>query len=266
MTISAFFDESGKFQNQSVISFGGVTSDGWDFAAFGKEWDELLHVNGLESLTMKEVLKAHLPLSASVEALGTNNRVSALLPFISCIRKHLQCAAGMALDANTFKALPSHYFQALGDNPFFISFARILAEILEITGKGEVINIICDDEEQMACPMYKIYRKIKIVYPDAREKLKALTFADDELFKGLQAADMISSLMRLEANKRFFGIDNEYCELFDAIGAAKRNGEKCHLRQFIFCNGATLRDFADEWFKLKPQTLAKVRIVSVGHV
>ena len=45
MTFSAFFDESGKFRDQSVISFCGVAAG--DFRPFMDEWQEQLSHSGL---------------------------------------------------------------------------------------------------------------------------------------------------------------------------------------------------------------------------
>jgi hypothetical protein len=100
----------------------------------------------------------------------------------------------------------SHYRQAMGDNPFFTAFTRSLTAALEVTHTEDKISMICDDEEESAWPMYQLFRKVKILYPDAREKLQAITFPDDRWSFGLQPADLIVSLTRQEVAKRFLGL------------------------------------------------------------
>lgn len=210
VTINAFFDESGKFKDHAVVSFGGVASPAVEINPFAEDWGRYLYMNGLKCLTMKEALNANRPLSEKNPALGFDARVEALLPFIGCMRKHLQVIVGIALDVDAFKKLPSHYHQFLGDDPFFTAFLRMLIEALNLTHPNDRLTFICDDDEQMALPMYKLYRRVKLVDPDARSKLKGLCFADDEYLFALQAADMISFLIRREADKRFFNTPYDY--------------------------------------------------------
>jgi hypothetical protein len=79
MVISAYFDESGKFQNP-LISLAGVAGNQQDLIAFYGAWGKQLKVNGLQFLTMKEALNHKRPLSAKVKVLGVENRTLALYP------------------------------------------------------------------------------------------------------------------------------------------------------------------------------------------
>jgi hypothetical protein len=45
-TVTAFFDESGKFKDHKVISFGGVAGFNEEFNPFADEWGRLLYRNG----------------------------------------------------------------------------------------------------------------------------------------------------------------------------------------------------------------------------
>lgn len=88
VSISGFFDESGKFKDRDVIAFGGVAAQTILFDQyFAEEWRFLLNVCGLESLTVKEAFNVRRPLSDKLPALGIDERIKALLPFILCVRK-----------------------------------------------------------------------------------------------------------------------------------------------------------------------------------
>jgi hypothetical protein len=133
---------------------------------------------------------------------------------------------------------------------------------LEIIDSADKISLICDDEEQTAWPMYQIYRKIKLVYLDAHAKMRAITFADDQWSFGLQAADMVVSITRQEANRRFFGTQYEYGRLFDALTPqALPQGEALWLSQFGFCGASMLQNLGQDWVKRIPRTLADVKAI-----
>jgi hypothetical protein len=185
MMISSFFDESGKFKDQSTISFAGVAGTAGDMNAFGAEWLRHLRLNGLKALTMKDALNSRRALSAKRPALGVANRLDALMPFVECIRKYVQGVVGVAVDVGAFKKTPDHLRQTWGDDPHFMAFAGTLLEVMKPLKTKDNLNIICDDEEKVALPMYKLYRRVKLVYTDTKGYLASLSFADDEVFYGL---------------------------------------------------------------------------------
>jgi hypothetical protein len=263
LTISTYFDESGKFKDHDVVSFGGVVSPSMHFnGPFRAGWARCLDANGLETLTMKEALHAERPLSDKNPAIGVESRTASLIPFIDCIRKHLMVITGLAIDARAYAALPSHYHQAMGDNPCFTAFTRTLLGVLEVTDTEDKISLVCDDEEEAAWPMYQLFRRVKILYPEARDKLRAITFADDRWSFGLQAADLVVSLTRQEAAKKFFGTEYEYSSLFSALSNPHpKDGDKFWLIQFGFCDAAMLERLGDSWVKAKPHTLAEAKAV-----
>ena len=254
VTVSSFFDESGKFKDHDVVSFGGVVSPAQHFGnQFAAEWARCLYANGLKTLEMKEALKHHRPLSEKNPALGIENRIAALLPFMDCIRRHLMVITSLAIDVKAFRALPSHYFQMMGDDPNFTAFTRTLLAVLEITQNDDKISLICDDEEEAAWPIYQMYRRIKIVYPDAHEKLKAITFADDRWSFGLQAADMVISLTRREAGKRFYGEEMITDKLFSVMtNTTPKDGDTFWLIQCGFCDASMLKKLGESWMGLSP--------------
>src|ERR1700730_10012119 len=88
-TVTSFFDESGKFKDHKVISFGGVSSYNEDFRPFAEDWGRLLVKNGIRVLSAKSSLNARRPLSRRNPRIGIERRIEDLAPFVACIRKHL---------------------------------------------------------------------------------------------------------------------------------------------------------------------------------
>jgi hypothetical protein len=206
---------------------------------------------------LRKAFNHRIPLGDKLPALGLDERIKAIQPYIACIRKHLEVVTGIALDVKAFKALPPHYFQILGDNPFFTAFLRMILRILELTGPKLPISLICDDEEQMAEPMYKLYRRVKLVWPEAREVFAAISFADDKRLWGLQAADIVASLFRREADKEFFGTRYEYEPLFAELIKPPQAHEPIWSMERVFCDSATLISVADSLKKEKEERLKK---------
>jgi hypothetical protein len=71
-------------------------------------------------------------------------------PPISCIRRHLQLVVGAAIDVESFKKLPSHYFQILGNDPIYTAFLSMMMEITRDVPHNDQLSFVCDDEEQTA--------------------------------------------------------------------------------------------------------------------
>jgi hypothetical protein len=223
MMISAFCDESGKFDSEPAVSFAAVAGTPAEFSEFHDEWQRHLRLNGLKVLTMKRALNATKRLSQKRSALGCANRIDALLPFIECIRKRLQNIVTVAVDVEAYKNAPSVIQGIWTQDPHFLAFTRTVIALLKPLRERDTINIICDDEEKTALPVYRLYRRIKLIYADARSRLASLSFADDEVFSALQAADMVASFMRLEAKKRFTNEDYEYAKLWKSLGSPKKD-------------------------------------------
>src|SRR5579864_8978753 len=139
MTVTAFFDESGKHHDQRVVSLGGLCSFNLDFESFADGWGRLLHINGMRELSAKNVLRPSLPLGRKNDGTGLSQRIRDLVPFIECIRKNIQVVTGTAVDVRAFKKLPPHYFAFFGADPIYSCFLRSLLRVLEFTPDSEKV-------------------------------------------------------------------------------------------------------------------------------
>jgi hypothetical protein len=131
-----------------------------------------------------------------VKALGATERSKALLPFIECIKRNCELVIGCAIDVEAFAGASPEAHKQLTKDPYYASFLVNIVEVLKYLGESDTaINIICDDDENTAERTLKLYRKIKLVYE--RKRFPSISFADDEFFPSLQAADMVSPLFGL---------------------------------------------------------------------
>jgi hypothetical protein len=140
------------------------------------------------------------------------------MPFAELIRQHFEFGVGVAFDVLAFKGLPSHAQSLLGNDTHYAAFERSVHELVRhVAGPGAYASMVLDDEEKYSKECYDLLTKMKLAYPDVREKLVSIAFADDKAYPALQAADMLSSLTRLESQRRFFGTDYEYVALYNFL-------------------------------------------------
>lgn len=254
-TMNSFFDESGKFKDHRVICFGGVASFAEHFDQFGHHWETLLNLNGLEMLSAKDVLNANRPLSKKNPDVGVEKRIRALLPFIQCVRKELLVVTGVAISVPAFKRLPSHFYKFFGTDPIYMAFARAMLHVVSFTPKNDKVSFICDDEESVALDFYRLYRRIKKVWPNARKKLAGISFVDDRYLFGLQAADLIAAIMRHEAGRKWHHKAYDYEALYSAIIQEPERHERLMKCDIAFGADASLKDLAanlkDEWKRVE---------------
>jgi hypothetical protein len=232
--VSAFVDESGKSKDHKVIAIGCVAAYTEQLRDFAQEWNRHLVLNGLTELSAKKVLNFRRPISKKNTDTGLDNRIDTLLPFVYCIRKYLQVAMGCVVDVRTFRKLPPHFFQVVGDDPSYMAFMRTMLQVTEFASRTDKISLVCDEDEQTALAFYRLYRRLKKVWPGAREKLAAITFADDRFVFALQAADFIAAIIRLEKTARLTKKKYDYKPLFRALIAQPERHER-----LWFCGIAT---------------------------
>jgi len=250
--IYAHFDESGKFKDQAVVSFCGVIGNLSQVVSFDKEWRSFLHRQRLQHLTMKDALKFNTPLSKSKPALGVEKRSSVLRSFADIITAHFEIGLGAAVDVRAHQA-PSNKKarRILGEDPHYTAFLRVLLELLEFADEDDKISLVCDDEQTTALPCYEYYRRVKSTWPTATKKLVNICFADDKAVTSLQAADMLSSLVRLEAKRRFNGSAYDFQSVFDAL-VTPRPGKQRMESTIGFWGTNELARLAEGYERLEP--------------
>jgi Protein of unknown function (DUF3800) len=239
-TMNAFFDESGKFKDHKIISFGGVADYGEQFVPFAREWGQLLTKNGLKDLKASTVFNIAKPLSERNKSTGIRKRIQDLLPFVSCIRKHLQVVAGITVDADAYKKMPSHFFSTYDTDPSFMAFARTMLHLVEYTPPGDRISFVCDEDEATALPFYRLYRRVKKVWPKARNRMAGISFADDKYLFALQAADLVAGLMRLESGRLWLNTRYRYRPLFKALTKNPERHERLWAVDIAYGDKTTL--------------------------
>jgi hypothetical protein len=215
--IFAHFDESGKFKDHKVVSFAGYAA-GWEaLSAFDTDWSYWLRHYGLQTLTMKRALNHRIPLSQKVKATSSQERTTVLMNFADSILRHFEFGVYVAVDVVSFRSLSSDATKLLGKNPHYMAFSRCLGEVSNFYPADLKIALVCDDEDEYSVECYKIYRKMKAGNQTYRKRFTSISFADDVDSPHLQAADMLSSMARLEALRLIHGSPHDYQSLFSHL-------------------------------------------------
>ena len=214
----AYFDESGKHKDHPVVTFCGVCLSQLKLPEFDDAWNTLLRQYGLRSLHMVKAM-THKKLSPAVPAIDPSERIEAMKPFADCINTKLEYGLIQALDVRGFYALSKGMRAGLGSptDPYFVAFQRALVELVNYVPPDDKISIICDFDLETAWDCFRHYNGVRKAHDRVRKQTVSLSFANDEYFPALQAADMIAYLARLEAKRQFYGTPYSYKPLLDYL-------------------------------------------------
>ena len=207
---NGYFDESGKFRDHTVISFAGFIAAPEQWGHLQDDWEYLLRRNGVKSFHLAEVLKFNRPLSLKRPSMGIQERTEVINEFVRAIKKHVEHGVAISVDVSGFKDLKSHQQEKLRD-PHYVAFVLAMMELAEhIRPLDDEIALACDDEEQFSVECYKHYTRIRKDNAEMRRKFICISFADDDYFPQLQAADLYAGISRLEAKKEFLGEEHAF--------------------------------------------------------
>jgi len=230
---NAYFDESGKKGDHPVVSFSGVCVPGSKLQEFDDEWRSLLRLYEIRSLHMARVSRLsekHGPKMPRGQS--PTDRIQALKPFADCINEYLEVGMMQAWDVRGFNALSERVRRGLGspDDPYYLAFSRGLMELADYIHSDDHISLICDDDRETALDCYRHYRGMSHAREDVRAKFVSLSFAKDDYFPALQAADMVAFLCRLQARWEFYGDRYDFRALFTYLTTEKGLG---YMKWFI---------------------------------
>jgi hypothetical protein len=219
-----YCDESGKHSDHPVVTFSGVCVAQPKLQQFDDALKELLRRYELRSLHMARVSRLSekhgslMPRGQSAE-----ERMNALIPFADCINDKLELGLLQAWDVEGFNSLSKSAKHGFGspNDPYFIAFTRGLLEAVDYVHEDHRLSLICDHDIETAWDSYRHYKGVRNAHEKVRKKTVAITFADDEYFPALQAADMVAFLSRLEAKSRFYGDRYDFRRLFDYVTKEK---------------------------------------------
>jgi Protein of unknown function (DUF3800) len=215
--LHGYFDESGK-ADQPVVAFCGFLTAASKMQAFDDTWNHILRVYQMDYFTAKDAFRENIPMGKFSKH-SVAKRIEVLKPFADCIRKHFECGVSAAVQVEGFSALSPGARKQLGrmSKPHFLAFLQSVVGCIKHVRDHDRISFICDDDEETAWDCYQYYRRARKILPLAQKHFVSIAFADDKHFPALQAADLLSSLVRMHARLRFLGTGYDYEPLFEYL-------------------------------------------------
>lgn len=226
--IHGFFDESGKQADHPVVAFSGVCAYQPQLESFNNTWNKLLTHFDLKSFHMRDLAQFRRAFSSKMlSASHAADRLELLKPFADCINDHLQIGLISAWDVEGFKSMSKQTKVELGsvDDAHIIAYTRCLMEIVDRTKGTDKISVVCDHDQGTALKCLGHFNGTRNANDEMREKLIMLSFAIDEYFPALQAADMVAWLSRLEAMRRFYRQDYAFSPLLEYLVTERGPGK-----------------------------------------
>ena len=217
---TAYFDESGKYQTNRVVSFCGLLGSDLDWTNLRGEWEYLLRKNKLPYLHIsKGDLKA------------TAQQIRLYRPLVQAITKNVERGFAAMVDVAAFKETHKVIRKAFRDDPHYLVFNVALHYVIDYVERqsSPTVAVVCDDEASKACECYKSFDVMRqnAKQPENRRILKSIAFADAKFYPQLQAADLFSWASRAESLHRFFGEEFSLREIFsefNMVSADRRIG------------------------------------------
>jgi len=213
---NSYWDESGKFKDQKVVSFCGLCLPLVKLDTFEVRWKELLRRRDLPYLKATDALNPRRPLSSAIPAQTVRDRIEALKPFASCIADCFELGVALAVNVGAFNRTRDHIKKRIsgGEDPFLMAFSLAMATFAYYRRERDSVAVIFDDDEGTAGNCLKLYRRMRTKELAYHGVFASITFADDQVYMPLQASDLLAALIRREAERRFFGKRFDYEPLF----------------------------------------------------
>jgi len=191
----ANFDESGKQKDHKVVALAAVCAEDGALQTFNAEWEKLLRYFEIDSLHLKKFMQASKCLSPRIpKAQSLEDRAELLKPFADCINDFLEFGILQAWDVAGFHSIPKTFRYQMGsvEDPYLLAFAYGLMRVAAHSKEDQKISIICDHDQEIALDCLKHFNGIRHADREYRSKLISMTFADDQFFPSLQAAESMS--------------------------------------------------------------------------
>lgn len=191
----AYLDESGHHHDQlGFICLCAWLSDDQGWEKFRDQWTHLRLKYRLTHIHMTQYF-------SNCRRKGwTDDQAKAVLTeFIDVIRSNVLCGFAVGLDGRYFRAKHDQAGRK-GVDPGLFAVERILAGMQKacVNQLGENglprIQLHFDEDETYSVQCYRRISRLRKIRPEVKRLVGSITFADDEWFAPLQAADILANL------------------------------------------------------------------------
>lgn len=128
--------------------------------------------------------------------------------FATIIEETKIVCVGAVVDSIAYKTLDiPKVRENWSDDPHYLAFSYTVMGLWgKVDWSGDphaTIGLIMDDDEEKAIPCYCLLKSLREQVPKAKERISGICFGRDDLYPGIQAADIIAhEARRLLTNKQ----------------------------------------------------------------
>jgi hypothetical protein len=193
MALQAFFDESGKLADTKSCVFAGCVASAGRWAVISEEWAKALNATkGIKSVSMKDALS----LRGDFAGWQDNERDEFLTKLVEKVRPNVEIFVASSMTKSQFDALSVSARKACGNDFVYAGFVGCIKQVLSRTDPSEHLQISYDNSEQYAVECLQLYQKARVRDAEVKRRCASVGFGEDELFVGLQLADIYAYCVR----------------------------------------------------------------------
>jgi len=199
--VHLFCDESGKVHNSPAISFCGYLGNGDQWSKFRDDWSALRRSLQVPPIHMKAIMRPELDeeWTKVKQRWGSDwesKRDSMLADLAEIICGHKLVSVGATVDCDAFKTLNIPKARAgVYNDPHYLAFQWVVLRSLEKVEWGTsdaLLGLLLDDDEEKAMSCYALLRSLKKQHPESKKRISSICFVNDEVYPGVQAADVLA--------------------------------------------------------------------------
>lgn len=196
-------DESGKLRNPKCefASFCGYFGMAAEWERFEYEWLTMQSKWNVPPIHMAKIAwpEDDELWSKVKERWGKHwefGRDQMLKEFSSVIFNSRLSAVGAVVDASHFRTMPDSNYKRVARDPLFLSLQLLVSESIErsetLSSNRAPISLVIDDDQQYAMECYKWLNILRTTLPRVKERISGICFVKDDVYQGVQAADMLA--------------------------------------------------------------------------
>lgn len=203
-------DETGKWKDPTV-SFAGWISDSPRWHAFSQEWFALLEeFPGVRGIHMSDLMMRGGEVKYQEHVFSEDpTREKLVNKCVDVINKHTLAVVACGVDCNAYRRLlscPSR--KQIGKDAHVFVFRRVMKHIADTLNTIQwpyATGLIFHDNREYGKECYEHYSNSREMNSSWRKVFGSISFADDELYPPLQAADMLAWFLRKKNEQSYDG-------------------------------------------------------------
>jgi len=203
-------DEAGKWQDRH-LSFAGWISDSDRWGKFQEDWFGLFDdYRGITAIHMSQLMRPESEVEYQKHTFTERHARQTLINrAVDIINKHTLAVVAVGVDCDSYRQVVSPESQkSIGRDTHVFAFRRTMKHICDALVALKwpwPTSLIFDDNTAYGKECYGYYSKAREENPDWKKNFGSITFADDEIFPPLQAADMLAWYLRKKHGRSYDG-------------------------------------------------------------